>query len=104
MQDRTSPDLFARWSLKLTHHRFTLGLFDIGGVSLYKGGIPDDPNSIGSFKDWGIHIRVSFRENVKAQVLSARVHSGGERSVSTIMYLMALQGKMVSAINICRPL
>jgi len=29
-------------------------------------------------------------------VLSAQVHSGGERSVSTIMYLMALQNMMVS--------
>jgi hypothetical protein len=51
---------------------------------------------MGSFKDWGIEIRVSFRENTKAQVLSARVQSGGERSVSTIMYLMALQEMMVS--------
>lgn len=50
----------------------------------------------GNFKDWGIEIRVSFRDNLKMQVLSARVQSGGERSVSTIMYLMALQGLMVS--------
>lgn len=50
----------------------------------------------GNFKDWGIEIRVSFREGHKLQVLSARVQSGGERSVSTIMYLMALQGMMVS--------
>lgn len=39
---------------------------------------------------------MSFRENAKPQVLSARVQSGGERSVSTIMYLMALQEMMVS--------
>jgi hypothetical protein len=50
----------------------------------------------GNFSDWGIEIRVSFRGNTNLQVLSARVQSGGERSVSTIMYLMALQDMMVS--------
>jgi len=49
-----------------------------------------------NFKDWGIEIRVKFRESSDLQVLSARVHSGGERSVSTIMYLMAMQDMMVS--------
>jgi hypothetical protein len=60
--------------------------------------VQDDDNSdaYGSFKDWGVEIRVSFREGQKLQVLSARVQSGGERSVSTIMYLMALQDMMVS--------
>jgi chromosome segregation ATPase len=51
---------------------------------------------LGNFKDWGIQIRVKFREKSDLQTLSAHVHSGGERSVSTIMYLMALQDKMVS--------
>lgn len=50
----------------------------------------------GNFIEWGIEIRVAFRENHKLQVLSARVQSGGERSVSTIMYLMALQDMMVA--------
>mmetsp|Transcript_41702 Transcript_41702/g.120457 ORF Transcript_41702/g.120457 Transcript_41702/m.120457 type:complete len:1122 (+) Transcript_41702:155-3520(+) len=59
----------------------------MGEVRLTKGD---------SFKDWGIEIRVSFRGNTNLQVLSARVQSGGERSVSTIMYLMALQDMMVS--------
>jgi len=49
-----------------------------------------------NFKDWGIEIRVKFREKATLQVLSAQVQSGGERSVSTIMYLMALQELMVS--------
>jgi len=53
-------------------------------------------DSLGNFKDWGIQIRVKFREKSELQTLSAHVHSGGERSVSTIMYLMALQDKMVS--------
>jgi len=49
-----------------------------------------------NFKDWGIEILVKFREKAKLQVLSAQVHSGGERSVSTIMYLMALQELMTA--------
>ncbi|CBJ32112.1 conserved unknown protein [Ectocarpus siliculosus] len=47
-----------------------------------------------SFKKWGIEIRVRFRSEAdggKMAVLNARVHSGGERSVSTILFLMALQ-------------
>lgn len=56
----------------------------------------DDDSNAGNFKDWGIQIRVKFREGSKLQALSARVQSGGERSVSTIMYLMALQELMVS--------
>jgi chromosome segregation ATPase len=67
-----------------------------GEVGLIKGKTPETQNENGSFKNWGIEIRVSFRENTKAQVLSAQVQSGGERSVSTIMYLMALQDMMVS--------
>jgi chromosome segregation ATPase len=67
-----------------------------GEVGLIKGKTSETQNENGSFKEWGIQIRVSFRENTKAQVLSAQVQSGGERSVSTIMYLMALQDMMVS--------
>ena len=43
-----------------------------------------------------LEILVSFREGTKAQVLSADRHSGGERAVSTIMFLMALQDMMVA--------
>lgn len=68
-----------------------------GQVALHKG-----PNSSSegeqrdNFKEWGIQIKVLFRSESTLQVLSARVHSGGERSVSTIMYLMAMQELMVS--------
>ncbi|CAB9499458.1 of chromosomes protein 5 [Seminavis robusta] len=65
-----------------------------GEVRLRKGG--ESGNEDCDFKNWGVEIRVSFREGVKAQVLSAQVQSGGERSVSTIMYLMALQEMMVT--------
>lgn len=47
-----------------------------------------------SYKKWGIEIKVRFRSEAdqgKLTVLNKHVHSGGERSVSTILYLMALQ-------------
>lgn len=65
-----------------------------GEVRLKMGG--DAGKDDCDYKKWGIEIRVSFREGVKAQVLSAQVQSGGERAVSTIMYLMALQEMMVA--------
>ncbi|KAG0651385.1 Structural maintenance of chromosomes 5 [Hyphodiscus hymeniophilus] len=43
------------------------------------------------FEDWAIKIKVKFRENEQLQVLDKHRQSGGERSVSTIFYLMALQ-------------
>ena len=63
----------------------------VGGVSLKH---ENDLNF--SFKDYAVEIKVSFRVNVAPSVLSSRVQSGGERSVSTIMYLMAMQDMMVS--------
>lgn len=66
-----------------------------GEVRIKKGNAPEG-EGLGSFKDWGVEIRVKFREKSDLQVLSAQVHSGGERSVSTIMYLMAMQDMMVS--------
>ncbi|KAI8807000.1 hypothetical protein BJ742DRAFT_814086 [Cladochytrium replicatum] len=43
------------------------------------------------YDQWGIKILVKFRENEKLQQLTAQRQSGGERSVTTILYLMALQ-------------
>lgn len=45
----------------------------------------------GSLKDYEMQMYVSFRDNVDIHKLSGQRHSGGERAVSTIMYLMALQ-------------
>jgi len=64
----------------------------VGSVSLKQGD--DDTNF--SFEDYAVEIKVSFREGVKPSVLSSRIQSGGERSVSTIMYLMAMQDMMVA--------
>mmetsp|Transcript_54505 Transcript_54505/g.80910 ORF Transcript_54505/g.80910 Transcript_54505/m.80910 type:complete len:463 (+) Transcript_54505:3-1391(+) len=70
-----------------------------GEVHLASALVEDEMNSgdkkrTYNFKNWGIEIRVKFREKASLQVLSAQVQSGGERSVSTIMYLMALQELM----------
>ncbi len=47
---------------------------------------PDD-----DFASYAIEIKVSFRSATKLATLSAEFHSGGERSVSTMMYLISLQ-------------
>jgi hypothetical protein len=44
-----------------------------------------------NFEEWGIEIRVSFRAATELQCLSLKF-SGGERAVSTMLFLMALQG------------
>ena len=44
------------------------------------------------FSKYGIEIKVKFRDNEQLQALNAQRQSGGERSVSTMLYLMALQG------------
>ncbi|KAA8896164.1 P-loop containing nucleoside triphosphate hydrolase protein, partial [Sphaerosporella brunnea] len=43
------------------------------------------------FDKWEIQALVRFREGEKLQVLNAQRQSGGERAVSTVFYLMALQ-------------
>ncbi|QSZ36611.1 hypothetical protein DSL72_006491 [Monilinia vaccinii-corymbosi] len=53
-----------------------------GEVSVYK---EED------FEKWAIEIKVKFRENETLQLLDKHRQSGGERSVSTIFYLMSLQ-------------
>ncbi|XJO76391.1 hypothetical protein BDV3_006922 [Batrachochytrium dendrobatidis] len=43
------------------------------------------------YAKWGIEIRVKFRDDEPLQVLTSTRQSGGERSVSTMLYLIALQ-------------
>jgi chromosome segregation ATPase len=47
--------------------------------------VPED------YSKWGIEILVKFRDAEALQVLTAHRQSGGERSVSTMLYLIALQ-------------
>jgi len=42
------------------------------------------------FDKWAIDILVKFRENERLQLLTAQRQSGGERSLTTILYLMSL--------------
>ncbi|KAI5296150.1 Structural maintenance of chromosomes protein 5 [Ascosphaera acerosa] len=57
-----------------------------------RGGFSDQENGSGSdFDRWAIQIMVKFRESEPLSVLDAHRQSGGERAVSTIFYLMALQ-------------
>lgn len=81
-------------SLEKVNALFTLYMAEMGCTGEVRLKKADKEN--GGFSLWGIEILVSFRETAKAQVLSAERHSGGERSVSTILYLMALQGLMVA--------
>jgi chromosome segregation ATPase len=43
------------------------------------------------FANWALHISVKFREAEPLSLLDSHRQSGGERAVSTIFYLMALQ-------------
>lgn len=51
----------------------------------------DDTEDGYAFDKYGIGINVKFRNNEELQQLTRFHQSGGERSVSTILYLMALQ-------------
>ena len=44
------------------------------------------------FSRYSVKISVKFRDCEELQPLNAQRQSGGERSVSTMLYLMALQG------------
>ncbi|KIV77279.1 hypothetical protein PV11_09090 [Exophiala sideris] len=71
-----------------------------GQVAVYKASseIPADcteenggvDNGL-DFTNWAIHISVKFRETEPLSLLDSHRQSGGERAVSTIFYLMALQ-------------
>ncbi|TVU40978.1 hypothetical protein EJB05_14464, partial [Eragrostis curvula] len=66
--------------------KFSRGFQDmaaVGEVSLDKHG--------SDFDQYGILIKVKFRQTSELQVLNAHHQSGGERYVSTILYLLSLQ-------------
>jgi chromosome segregation ATPase len=52
------------------------------------------------FAKWAIEIRVKFREEEKLQLLDSHRQSGGERAVSTVFYLMALQSMAKSPFRV----
>ena len=49
--------------------------------------LKEDPD----YNKWGVEILVKFRAAEQLQILTGHRQSGGERSVSTMLYLIALQ-------------
>uniref|UniRef100_T1IJX8 Structural maintenance of chromosomes protein 5 n=1 Tax=Strigamia maritima TaxID=126957 RepID=T1IJX8_STRMM len=66
--------------------RFFKSLGCVGEVSLKKG-----ENNEEEFDKYAISLKVKYRDSEQLRELSAHEHSGGERSVGTILYMMALQ-------------
>lgn len=52
------------------------------------------------YKEWKLEILVKFRENSELKVLDHQSQSGGERAVSTIFFIMSLQGLTNAPIRI----
>ncbi|XP_055329339.1 structural maintenance of chromosomes protein 5-like isoform X2 [Paramacrobiotus metropolitanus] len=49
------------------------------------------PNNPDHFENYGFEIKVSYRTNRPLETLSGQVHSGGEKSVATALYMLAIQ-------------
>jgi chromosome segregation ATPase len=60
-----------------------------GEVELHEEVDPE--TGLHDFAHYAIHIKVKFRAEEDLQLLTAHRQSGGERSVSTIFYLIAIQ-------------
>jgi chromosome segregation ATPase len=74
-----------------------------GQVSLDKVEAEPGPNGEpggSEFDQWAIQIHVKFREHEQLSILDSHRQSGGERAVSTIFYLMALQSLSASPFRV----
>ncbi|CAG7927473.1 unnamed protein product [Penicillium olsonii] len=74
-----------------------------GQVTLGKAESEAGPNGepgVSEFAEWSIVIHVAFRQDAPLSVLNAHRQSGGERAVSTIFYLMALQSLSASPFRV----
>lgn len=98
--DRTISGLMAKWEPQLDqlvskiNDAFAYNFEQIscaGEVRVHK---PED------FDAWALDIMVRFRENETLQQLTAHRQSGGERAVSTIFFLMALQSMAQSPFRV----
>ncbi|CAN6615956.1 structural maintenance of chromosomes protein 5 [Trichomonascus vanleenenianus] len=83
IQSKWEPELDSL--IAIVSERFGKAFSDIGCQGRVKIGKPEN------FKDWSIDIEVSFRKDAPMQRLTGQRQSGGERAVSTVLYLMALQ-------------
>ena len=71
------------------HEKFHGLMHEMGNTGEVKLDKGDD-----DFKSYGLYIMVKFggaRSSSQLQRLSASVHSGGEKSVTSAIYMMALQ-------------
>ena len=71
------------------HEKFSGLMQEMGNMGEVKLDRGDD-----DFKNYGLYIMVKFggaRSSALMQRLSASVHSGGEKSVTSAIYMMALQ-------------
>ncbi|CAG0886154.1 unnamed protein product [Cyprideis torosa] len=50
-----------------------------------------EPQDLDDFKNYGITLSVAFRQSEELQRLERHLQSGGEKSVSTVLYMLALQ-------------
>lgn len=76
------------------HAKFSAFMEDLqlgGSVELKK---------IGKFDDYELQLSVRFRDGQDLCPLDGSKHSGGERAVSTVMFLMALQGMTTSPFRV----
>ncbi|KAL5339623.1 hypothetical protein BJX70DRAFT_363462 [Aspergillus crustosus] len=74
-----------------------------GQVSIDKAGEeagPDGQPSGNDFDQWSVQVHVKFREHESLSLLDSHRQSGGERAVSTIFYLMALQSLSASPFRV----
>lgn len=85
-RDRWLPQI-EQLLLRINHGfgRFFCSLGCAGDVSLYVGERRHE------YDKYGVNIRVKFRDEEPLAELSAAHQSGGERSVATVLYMMALQ-------------
>jgi len=76
-------ELIERISTKFSAHFASMGF--AGQVLLHRGKFEND------FDNYGVDIMVKYRDREPLQKLTAHHQSGGERSVATALYMLALQ-------------
>lgn len=88
-------DSFARIGCagQVTVHKASSSDKEDDNINNDQSGISNQPSGSDGldFANWAIHISVKFRESEPLSLLDSHRQSGGERAVSTIFYLMALQ-------------
>lgn len=89
-KDEKVNRLHSQWYTALTalvqnvSERFARAFQAVGNAGQVR--IAENPD----YDLWGIEILVKFRDNEQLQLLTAHRQSGGERSISTITYLLSL--------------